>query len=110
MIIRASRGYLWITYLQLSLPLLLATLFAPWRRDVQSMDGLPLQARLQVLVENMMSRVFGLIIRTFVLIFGTIFLLGEGLLFSLTYILWFATPIVAILLLGNGLRMLGGGQ
>jgi len=73
------------------------------------MDGLPLQARFQVMVENLMSRVFGAIIRLFVFVFGVIFLIGQALFFSLTFLLWFGAPIVAILLLAQALRLLGGG-
>jgi hypothetical protein len=110
LILRAGRGYLRITYYHLSLPLIVRTLFAPWRRDVHSMEGLPLAARFQVLVENLMSRFFGLIIRTFVLVFGGLYLLSESLFFVLIFGLWFAAPLVAILLIALGVRLLGGGQ
>lgn len=110
LIVRASRGYIARTYYWFAPALLVRTLFAPWRRDVQETDGLSLVARLELWVENGMSRLFGGIIRLATLVIGGFILLIEVAFSSLTLIIWLSLLLVGVISLGLGTRyLLGGG-
>ncbi len=106
LIVRAGRGYLTRTYYWFAPPLLLRTLFAPWRRDSQDSDGLPLKARLRLWVDNGMSRLFGAVIRLTTAMIGGILLAIIGLATSVFLILWWALPLISILSLGLSVRYL----
>lgn len=104
-----GRGYVRRVYFGFSIPTLGRTLFAPWRKDTESADGLPFAAKFQVFIDNMISRLFGSVVR--------LMTLGTGLLvwlFSVTaaatvFLTWLLLPFISILLIGGGLRLLLGG-
>jgi hypothetical protein len=80
-----------------SVKLLLKTFFAPWKRDVISLQGLPLNVMLRVIMMNLVSRFIGAIIKTFVLIVYLIILAGF-ILVSLTLLAtWIFLPIITVL-------------
>jgi hypothetical protein len=74
---------------------LLRTLFSPWRRII-SYPGAGLDARLRALVDNLVSRSVGFVVRFFVLLAVAIlgiFVLAFGLL---QIIVWPVVPLLAI--------------
>lgn len=73
------------------------------------MDGQPLSVRLQILLENLMSRLFGLLIRTMTLCAGSFILLTQAAISGLVFALWFLLPFLAVVLIGLSIRLLGGG-
>ena len=90
-------------------PLLLKTLFAPWKRDSQPTDGLSLTARFSAAVENLMSRFLGAIVRAGTMGVGCLIVFFEGILFGFLLLLWYALPFIAVTLMALGTRLLIGG-
>lgn len=84
---------------QFSVKLLLPHLFAPWKRDVLSMQGLSLQERLQVIIMNLVSRLVGAVVRLSIVIGGLLAALVEAILGGLYLTLWLLWPILVPLLL-----------
>jgi hypothetical protein len=84
-----------------SAPILLRTLFAPWRRIVTE-PGAGLDAKFRALIDNLISRLVGFIIRIFVLITAGLFLLATAAYGGVSVVLW---PLVPLLI--PGLIVLG---
>jgi len=96
-------------YLNFSVPILLRTLFDPWKRDVISVENPSLDAAVRIWAMNLFSRVIGFIVRTITIFTG---LLISGIVFIsliIGIICWYFLPIIILLLLVNGLRLLGNG-
>lgn len=80
-----------------SLPLLMRSLFAPWKRMViiDKTHGFNLSAYFQVLTFNMVSRVVGALARIFVFLTGFIILLFAFPIGGLGLWVWIIFPIVS---------------
>lgn len=84
---------------------LLKTLFAPFRQDALNVKGAPLSIRLQALGENIISRIFGLLIRLMLVIAGLIIMTinaAAGVVAALFWPVLPLTPVLAILLMVQG--------
>ena len=89
------------TVLTFSLPILLTTMFAPWRRII-SYPGSSMQERSRALIDNLISRGVGFIMRLFTLL-AAIFLLGVYSIFGgLLLILWPILPFFGPILIVGG--------
>ncbi|MCA9342754.1 hypothetical protein KC950_01930 [Candidatus Saccharibacteria bacterium] len=89
----------WISYF--SMPNLAKTLFAPFKQDVGKRNRSGLDALVQSFVDNSVSRIFGFIARSFLIIAGLIcifFVLISGILMIIIWPLIPAIPIISILL------------
>ncbi|MBP9698171.1 MAG: ATP-dependent Clp protease ATP-binding subunit [Candidatus Moranbacteria bacterium] len=98
---------------------LLATLVAPWKRDVTFRDWLgfhPIKS-LQILFENLISRFLGMIVRLIVITGGTIVLIVVTMFGAMVFAVYVTAPLLLLLggvflfinpLLGAGL-LFGGG-
>lgn len=87
---------------------LLKTLFAPFRQDVMNLKGAPIGIRLQALGGNIISRVFGLIIRLVLIILGVLLIAGNAVLAAVLGLLWPLlpfSPVVAMVLMGMGVSL-----
>lgn len=87
---------------------LLKTLFAPFRQDVMNLKGAPLSVRLQALGGNLISRVFGLIIRTVLIIIGVVLIAANAVLAAALGILWPLlplSPVVALVFMSMGVSL-----
>ncbi len=80
-----------------SVKLLLKTFFAPWKRDVIPLEGLPLNMMLRVIMMNLVSRFIGAVIKTFVLLVYLIVLTGLVSVSLSLLIIWIFLPVVTIL-------------
>ena len=110
LLVRAGRGYLGRTYFAFSMPLLVRTIFAPWRRDRESTQGLSLVQIVRVWIDNLLSRLIGAVIRAGTLLAGFCVLCVQGLGFGFIIFLWYGLPLLVILCVGYGLRLLLGGN
>ena len=89
------------TYLVFSMPTLLRTLFAPWRRIVTT-GAQSLGDRFRAMVDNTVSRLVGFLVRLLALLAGCVALLIQCVAGGLLVIVWPALPPLAILLLVVG--------
>lgn len=92
-----------------SVKLLLRTFFSPWKRDITSMEGLPLNQMLQVIVFNLVSRLIGAFIKAIILF---IYLIALTVFFAVALslvLIWLLLPIITILgiIIGIGLIIAG---
>lgn len=92
------------TFYSFSIPLLLRTLFDPWKRDISSAENASMQDLFQLWISNLVSRFIGFIVRL-ITIFTGLLVSSLVLILELAVILaWFAMPVIVIYLLINGLR------
>lgn len=86
---------------------LLKTLFSPFRQDVIDTRRAPLSLKLQAFGGNIISRIFGLIIRSALIIIGLLLIALNALAGIIATLIWPLVPvmpIVAMVLLLNGAR------
>ncbi len=90
------------TYLSFSVPILLRTLFAPWRRIISS-PGASLQEKFRAALDNAISRAVGFTMRFIMLGVAGILLLLYVVLGALLLISWPAIPLLGPALIAWGL-------
>jgi hypothetical protein len=92
-----------------SVKLLLRTFFSPWKRDITSMEGLPLNQMIQVIVFNLISRIIGAFIKTIILFIYLIALSVFVAVSLFLVVLWVFLPLISIigLIVGIGLIISG---
>ncbi|HUD11971.1 MAG TPA: hypothetical protein VMS08_06175 [Candidatus Saccharimonadia bacterium] len=91
-----------MTYLSFSVPILLRTMFAPWRR-ISTPPGSSIQQKLTAVLDNVVSRAVGFVVRLMALIMGCLLLLIYSLVGGLLLILWPVLPILGPALIVGGL-------
>ena len=83
-----------------SIPLLLKTLLAPWRRDITRRPrGLDLKKFFEYLAFNLISRGTGFLVRFITIIVGIIFLVFTIFAGAVFFILWLFLPLILLGLL-----------
>lgn len=91
-----------------SVPELISTLFAPWKKDILYKENPSLSESFQILIGNMISRLVGAIVRFITILTGlilTAFVFLVGLLFLIG---WLVLPIIILYLLFNGIKNING--
>lgn len=86
----------------LSVPLLLRTLFAPWRRIITYGDNSIIEG-MKAMVDNAVSRAVGFGVRIIVLLTALLGLVGLGVAGIVLVALWPALPLISIGLIVWGL-------
>jgi len=81
-----------------SLPSLLRTLFAPWRRIIASPQA-GLGGRLSAMVDNLLSRCIGFVVRLFTLIAALVMLLFVAVINLILVVIWPLLPLASIALI-----------
>jgi hypothetical protein len=76
-----------------SVPQLLKTLFAPWRRII-TYPGASLEARFKAWGDNMFSRVLGFVVRLFVLLAAAICIAGAVIATVVELVCWPLVPLL----------------
>ncbi|MDO8424457.1 MAG: hypothetical protein Q7S70_00775 [bacterium] len=101
----------WVNFLRFgvnffSIPLLLKTLFSPWRKYSASYGrGFDVGRFFETLLSNLIFRLLGAIVRSFFILAGILF---EGLIFIVglaILIIWLLLPAVLILGIYHGFRI-----
>lgn len=85
-----------------SATILLKTLFAPWKRIVTN-PGRSLDAKFQAMMDNLVSRTIGFIVRILVLLLAGIVMLLVSIVSIIELVLWPLLPLAAIISLIKGL-------
>ncbi len=98
---RAWRRLAGVSHL-FSVPILLRTLWAPWRRIV-TVPGSGFDAQLRAMTDNLVSRVVGFTVRIVVLIAAACILLVTALVGIMHVLLWPLVPIGIPLLIIKGI-------
>jgi hypothetical protein len=92
-----------------SIPLLLRTLIAPWRRDITRRPrGLNIKKLFEALVFNLISRGIGLLIRSITVVIGLVCLIGVIVLGFLALIVWLVLPALLAFFIVVGALLLAG--
>lgn len=86
-----------------SIPILLRTLFAPWRRIVTS-PGPGIDAQLRALGDNLVSRAVGFVVRVCVLIAASVLLVITGIVGLVEMVAWLVVPPMIIIAIALGVR------
>lgn len=98
-IIEAWKNFLWFDLNYFSVPLTLKTFFSPWRKYSWVYPrGFEISTYLEVFLSNLISRLLGAFVRSFVLVAAflleiIVFLGGAAILF-----LWIISPLLFIIL------------
>jgi len=90
------------TYLGFSVPILLKTMFAPWKRIISAPGG-GLQDKLRAMIDNLVSRLVGFMVRLLALIAACILMLLYSVGGALFLLLWPALPLIGPALIVGGL-------
>lgn len=106
-IFQAWRNFLWFGINYFSVGTLIKTYFSHWHR-YRSAYGkkLDFQKWVETFTFNMMSRVIGAMLRTFLILGGIIFELLIFFAGIIVLFLWLALPFIIVLNLGLALRLL----
>jgi len=106
-ILKAWRNFLLFNLHYFSIPLLLKTFFSPWKRYQEYYGrGFNLGRFLEAFFANLIFRILGAIMRTFLIIIG---LLTEVILIIvglLAFLGWLILPVILIIIFILGFRML----
>jgi len=89
-----------------SVPLLLGSLFAPFRQISAGRVNGPLNVQLQAWGDRLFSRVIGAFIRTFLIVIGLVIVVAMSVISLIFMIAWPLVPLAPII----GLLMIGGGE
>lgn len=82
-----------------------ATLFAPWKRDKLSYEGLSLREAFQVWTLNLSSRFIGAIIKVFTIITFLVVSFSCAIISIILIFVWLFYPVFAALLIIYGIGM-----
>lgn len=85
-----------------SVPILVRTLFAPWRRIV-SYSSAGLDARLRAMADNLVSRLVGFSVRSLVLLTAGVLLAGCAVLAVIQLIVWPLLPVAVVVAIIKGI-------
>ncbi|MBI2100113.1 MAG: hypothetical protein HYT48_02105 [Candidatus Vogelbacteria bacterium] len=90
-----------------SLPTLVRTLLAPWRRLAESYpSGFNPQAVLEIVVVNTLMRLVGFIFRLVMIVISIIVLIAAAILGVIFFLLWLLSPLIIFLLATGGVFFL----
>lgn len=106
-IVRIWRNYLWFFWHFFAIPVLLATLFSPWRRlQEEYAGGFDLEKFFAAKIVNISMRLVGAVVRLAFIAVGSIVILAVFLAGIAFLIIWIALPVISLGLLVIGLYYL----
>ncbi len=107
MILKAWRNVVWFAFHYFSLPVLVLTLFSPWRRYSWSYrGGFSIGGYLEALASNLFSRVIGAAMRVPIIAAGIIAAFLAFCVGAIVLAAWFLLPLIIFLSFLHGLRIL----
>jgi hypothetical protein len=99
---QAVLGRIRSTYLNFSIPILLRTMFEPWRRIVSPSQG-SLGMKMRAMLDNLVSRFVGFGVRFCALIAALVLMALNLIIGGLIFVLWPTLPLLSLLLVAGGL-------
>ena len=105
---RVFGNFLWFIWNFFSIPLLLKTLFSPWRRmsEDKKKQGLHPEEFFGNLLVNMIMRVVGIFARLIMILFGLVFLVLTAGLGMVAILIWLTLPVAIPFLFILGLKLI----
>lgn len=105
--IRVSKNLWWFLVQFFSIPLLLMSLFSPFKRVVeQRRKAWDLEDLAGVLLVNAMSRIIGALVRLTIICIGIVTLVSFTLLSVVGYALWLLAPFLVVGGVGYGIWLI----
>jgi len=99
--IKKTSQIVWLLVLKnldyFSIPILLKTLFAPWKRDILSTQNLSLNEKFRIWIFNLLSRLIGAVIRLFTIFFGLFLTLFLFIFGFAVVIIWILLPFLILI-------------
>lgn len=89
-------------YEAFSVPVLVRTLFDPWKRII-SYPGASLDTKLRAFADNLVSRAIGFVVRFFVLCTACMVSVIAVVLGVLYFVIWPLIPLCIVILLAKGI-------
>lgn len=106
-IIRIWMNFFWFFFNFFSIDLLLKTLFAPFNRlDEGLKKGFDISAWAESILVNLLMRVVGACLRTFLIFIGIVMLVLTAVFGSVMLVVWILAPLFVVLLVAFGLTFL----
>lgn len=94
-ILTGWRNFIIFSLEYFSIPLLLKTIIAPWKRDItRKPRGLDLKKLFEYITFNLISRGLGFLVRFFTICVGILFFLAVIILGAAFFILWLVLPLI----------------
>ncbi len=94
--IEVWKNIIWFLYHFFSMPLLVRTLFSPYRRLEVHERHIGLEERMSNLVANTLMRLLGFVLRTFMLTLGAVVMIATACAGIAAFTLWFLAPITLL--------------
>ena len=92
-----------------SIPVLVQSYFAPWRRmgeDYTKNIVTDFADVTSVFVVNLIMRLVGMVMRTIIIVFGLLFVIGVALFYPILLVFWLLMPLIIIVLIMLGFGLL----
>jgi hypothetical protein len=106
-VLKAWRNFLLFNLNYFSIGLLIKTLFSYWRNYRWAYPrGFEVAGFLEAAAGNLISRVLGALMRIFLIIIGVLIEIFLFLAAIITFVGWFALPVLATILIYNGFKIL----
>lgn len=101
------RNFMWFVYHFFSIPVLTHTLFSPWERQGERYKkGFDVEGFFETFVINIIMRIVGFLLRSFVILTGILTLVVVFLLGIVALTIWPLIPVIIVVLFLSGLRLL----
>jgi hypothetical protein len=100
------RGFVWFFYHFFSMPLLVRTLFAPFHRLEIHERHIGLEERMSNIVANLLMRVFGFVMRTFMLAIGGAVVVATICIGVVVYLAWLLAPLTLLAAVIGGVYLI----
>jgi len=104
-IVSVWSNFFWFTIHFFSIPLLLRTLFSPWKRMTDPYSKQSLESFFETLIVNIMSRLLGAFVRTFIIVAGIVCISIGTLSLIAFLVLWIFLPVFFVVTTGFGISL-----
>lgn len=92
----------------LSIPEILKTFFAPWKKTYDTVGGKSLNDKINAMVDNLISRGVGVTVRIFLIITSALLVVVYFFLLFAALALWLVGPILPFIVLTLGIFKING--
>ena len=105
--LRIWKNFLWFFYNLFSIPILLQTLFVPFRRlQEKRVGGFSIEASAENIVANILMRLVGFFARLIIIVIGIIMLTLVVISGLALFVVWFLLPVIVPILLVWGFYLI----